>query len=261
MKSVRILPVLMVAVAALFVLKTAGLLTEGRYVLGGSVAAVAEDSMPPEADEMSTENVEATDDAPEKSASEQAADALFDKPVVEEEAIKDAVPVVQDEMGQRTELASADGVGLTERAILERLGERRTELDSVAAELELRLALVEAAERRLDERVESLKSLEAQITALVEEKKSMNDVQFASLVGMYENMKSASAATVFNQLDMGVLVRIARHMNPRKMAPILAKMVSTRAQELTVRLASAEVEPTMTAPLEDLSALPQIVGQ
>ena len=51
-------------------------------------------------------------------------------------------------------------------------------------------------------------------------------------------------------------------MNPRKMAPILAKMSSARAQQLTLALAAVEPEPALTAPpVENLAALPQIVGQ
>jgi flagellar motility protein MotE (MotC chaperone) len=83
---------------------------------------------------------------------------------------------------------------------------------------------------------------------------------------MYEQMKPGEAATIFNDLDMQVLVKVAGGMNPRKMAPILAKMTSVRAQALTLALAAIEPEPTVavvTPPVgpQDLSALPQIVGQ
>ena len=51
-------------------------------------------------------------------------------------------------------------------------------------------------------------------------------------------------------------------MNPRKMAPILAKMSSARAQQLTLALAAVEPEPVARrAAGENLAALPQIVGQ
>ena len=66
---------------------------------------------------------------------------------------------------------------------------------------------------------------------------------------------------IFDQLQMEVLLRVARGINPRKMAPIMAKMDPTKAKELTAGLAIDQVEPTIELTSEDLSALPQIVGQ
>ena len=79
---------------------------------------------------------------------------------------------------------------------------------------------------------------------------------------MYETMKPQEAATLFNALDNDVLLRVARAMNPRKMAPILARMDPTKAKTLTAGLAREEAEPTANVgAIEDLASLPQIVGQ
>ncbi len=149
----------------------------------------------------------------------------------------------------------------SEADLLGRLGERRDSLDAREKELEMRLALVEAAEKRLDERTATLKAIEAKINALVDEKKSTENAEFAGIVAMYETMKAKEAATIFNQLDMPVLLRVARAMNPRKMAPILARMDPMRAKSLTSGLATEEAEPTLDVAVEDLNSLPQIVGQ
>ncbi len=74
-------------------------------------------------------------------------------------------------------------------------------------------------------------------------------------------MKPKDAAAIFDQLEMSVLLRVARAMNPRKMAPIMAKMNPSRAQELTAGMAVDQVEPTIELAGEDLGALPQIVGE
>jgi flagellar motility protein MotE (MotC chaperone) len=60
---------------------------------------------------------------------------------------------------------------------------------------------------------------------------------------------------------MPVLLRVARAMNPRKMAPVLARMDPMRAKSLTAGMATEEAEPTLDVAAEDLSSLPQIVGQ
>ena len=89
----------------------------------------------------------------------------------------------------------------------------------------------------------------------------METGQFAGLVAMYEAMKPKDAAKIFNNLEMDVLLRLAKVINPRKMAPILAEMDPPRAQELTVQMAALAERPATEMTPEDLASLPQIVGQ
>ncbi|KQU96669.1 hypothetical protein ASC89_17570 [Devosia sp. Root413D1] len=170
----------------------------------------------------------------------------------------DALPM---ELNSAGVLAPMEGEGGSESELIGRLGERRDSLDAREKELEMRMALVEAAEKRLDERTATLKAIEAKINALVDEKKAAENEQFASIVAMYETMKPKEAATIFNQLDMGVLMRVAKAMNPRKMAPVLARMDPMKAKSLTAGLATEQPEPSLDTPVEDLASLPQIVGQ
>jgi flagellar motility protein MotE (MotC chaperone) len=155
-----------------------------------------------------------------------------------------------------------DGGAQSTGVVLEgRLSERRTELQTYEQELAMRAALVEAAEKRIEERQQTLQTIETQISSLVEERKSMEEGQFGSLVAMYGTMKPKDAASIFDELDMEVLLRVAKMMTPRKMAPIMAAMSTSRAQELTVRMATDTSEPSEQMSVDDLAALPQIVGQ
>lgn len=172
----------------------------------------------------------------------------------------EATPVRVDANGNKLPLAGADGGSLTQDVVLQRLSERRAELDKQAAALNMREAIVEAAEKQMQERADALKALEAQIAALSDQKKAAEDAQFVAIVNMYETMKPQEAAAIFNGLDIAVLARVAKAMSPRKMAPILAKMTSARAQELTTRLAAIDTEVAAAAPAADPNALPQIVG-
>ena len=104
-------------------------------------------------------------------------------------------------------------------------------------------------------------ALESQISTLVDQRKEMESGQFAGIVAMYETMKPKDAAAIFNNLDMDVLLRVAKTMSPRKMAPILAVMDTPRAQELTVKMADLADQPATEMSPSDLAALPQIVGQ
>ncbi|SEP98528.1 Flagellar motility protein MotE, a chaperone for MotC folding [Devosia sp. YR412] len=173
----------------------------------------------------------------------------------------DAVPTELGPDGQPVPINASSSASATEQQLLDRLVARRTELQQYEADLALRASIVDAAEKRIEERATTLEALENQISTLVDQRQEMEAGQFASIVAMYENMRPKDAATIFNNLDMAVLLQVAKTMAPRKMAPILAAMDAPRAQELTVAMANlAEQPPTQMTP-DDLAALPQIVGQ
>lgn len=348
MKSIRLLPVVILAITALLVLKTMGLAITGSYVLGGvTTAQAAEHSTPPKAGEgegqadgitmpseptMADSSPTLADHAPTigepegghkpvqpetelakgvppaaegghgGAASEGALpeglelacaptdtaavvpaeagaeheDQQADS-VAEEEPhgagfaanltstdcvpLVDAVPHHVGANGQPVPLTGTDGQSLSEKALLSSLGQRRTELETYERELTLRASLVDAAEKKVQERQTTLQSLEDQISALVDQRTAMENGQFAGIVTLYENMKPKDAANIFNSLDMEVLLRVAKTMNPRKMSPILAAMDAPRAQELTVRMAGLADQPSDQMTPDDLAALPQIVGQ
>lgn len=174
----------------------------------------------------------------------------------------EGVPMAVDKAtGQMVPLSDLAAQQSSEQAVIDRLSERRTELDDREKELAMRLALIEAAEKRVAERQAALEALQSQVNALVDQKKAEDDAQFKGLVSMYENMKPKEAARIFNELDMRVLVRLAKAMNARKMAPIMASMDTKRAQQLSAELAASGAQGEPSVAPEDLSALPQIVGQ
>lgn len=138
---------------------------------------------------------------------------------------------------------TAQPVSPAEKAILERLGERREEIESRMRELEIRERLLDTAEKRLDGRVGDLKAIEEKNSAAapkpaVEEAKAIRN-----LVIMYEAMKPKDAARVFDRLGLEVLVPVVQQMNPRKMSEVLAAMSPERAEKLTVALATASRGP------------------
>ncbi len=173
----------------------------------------------------------------------------------------DALPLVQDGEGNFVPLDAFEGDN-SEEALLARLAERRGELDRRDADIAMRTALLEAAEKRLDERTKELAALEAQVAALVDEKQAAEEAGFRAVVTMYETMKPKDAAKIFDTLGTTVMVKVVRAMSPRKMSPILAAMSPEPAQKLTIALAATENTDVVPASAgEDLAALPQIVGQ
>jgi flagellar motility protein MotE (MotC chaperone) len=172
----------------------------------------------------------------------------------------DAMAMKADANGKPVPMADVEGAQSSAAALLQRLAERRAELDKREQALNMREAIVAAAEKQMAERADALKALESQIAALSDQKKSMEDEQFSGIVKMYEAMKPQEAASIFDGLDMNVLLRVAKAMDPRKMSPILAKMSAARAQQLTVEIAADNPQMVAAAPQADPNALPQIVG-
>lgn len=122
--------------------------------------------------------------------------------------------------------------------LLTNLSKRRSELDTRATELTMRENLIAAAEKRVDEKIATLKQLQDQIQKLVAQRDAEQEKQIASLVKTYSAMKPADAARIFDGLDDEILVPVASLMKPDVLAPVLAKMNPASAQKLTIKLAN-----------------------
>jgi flagellar motility protein MotE (MotC chaperone) len=148
-------------------------------------------------------------------------------------------------------------VSPAERAILERLQERRKELEARAKELDMREQLLKAAEKRLEARIEEIKDVEGRIKGAHDKKEEAEASRFKGLIAMYENMKAKDAARIFDRLDLKILVDVAGQINPRRMSDILANMSPEAAERLTVEFATRGGPPRAPDP----SDLPKIEGR
>jgi flagellar motility protein MotE (MotC chaperone) len=144
-----------------------------------------------------------------------------------------------------------------ERAVLERLQERRQELDDRNRSLDMRESLLKAAEKRINARLAELRGMETQVDGAQASRQKNNAARFKDLVEMYENMKSKDAARIFDRLDLKILVQVSTQMKPAKMAEIMGLMTPESAERLTVELASRA--GGNTAPAAD--QLPKIQGR
>lgn len=124
-----------------------------------------------------------------------------------------------------------------ERALLERLSQRREELDAREQAIVSKENLLEAAEKRIEARIKALEELEARIASLSEEQDAKRKAQVAGLVTMYENMKPKDAARIFDRLQLDVLLSVVEEMKPRTMSAILAQMEPENAERLTIAIA------------------------
>lgn len=155
---------------------------------------------------------------------------------------------------------ATDGTPLptgAERAILERLQERRQELDTRSRELDIRESLIQGAEKRMDAKLAEIKEAEGRIKVETQAKDDAEAARFKGIVTMYENMKPREAAKIFDRLDITVLIEVASQIKPQKMSDIMAQMSPDTAERLTVELANKAQAPKP----DSATDLPKIRGQ
>jgi len=271
LRDLRLIPIVALAAAALFVLKISAIVLEGGYTLISSRAALAQGL---------GEGVKPADpNVPPAAPLEETAPATRGDPVrswVRDiygppeytgsvRAKSDAPPATPTDKAAAPEVAAAPANAKPsyspgERAVLESLAQRRQELEIRAREIEVRDSLLKAAEKRIEQRLQELKELEARVNGAMSKKDEEEAAKFKSLVGMYENMKAKDAAKIFDRLNMRVLIEVVNAMNPRRMADILAQMTPDVAERLTLEIAnrSGAVDKTQTVVPADL---PKIEGR
>jgi flagellar motility protein MotE (MotC chaperone) len=147
-----------------------------------------------------------------------------------------------------------------ERALLERLHERREQLDARARELDIRDSLIKAAEKKLETQQAAEKPNGAKGGTTGQRKEDSVTTRFKAIVTMYEAMKPKDAAKIFDRLDINVLLEVASKIHPRQMAEIMAQMKPAAAERLTVELA-ARSGAAASGQTVNPSSLPKIEGK
>ena len=152
-----------------------------------------------------------------------------------------AAPVPSMTQTSTTEISSA------ERSLLQDLLRRREQLDAREHALEERNAVLEAAEARLQSKIDHMTALQTKLDELDHARKQRQDANWSGLVKVYESMKPRDAAAIFDVLDMHVLLEVLDRMNDRKAAGILAAMQPERARLATQMLAQMRLRQDVVA--------------
>jgi flagellar motility protein MotE (MotC chaperone) len=131
--------------------------------------------------------------------------------------------------------------------VLQQLSARRTQIDQRASELDQQQVVLQATEKRIDEKIAKLDALQKSIQASVDKQNAADDARTQSLVKIYETMKPSDAAQILSQLNMPILLQMLSHMKEAKTAPILAAMDPTKAEAITTAMAQRQNPPSAPA--------------
>jgi len=226
----RLLPTVMIAASALLALKSVDIWDGGSAAISAAHADTTPTPPPPTAPPASTPAPAVTPTPSAAAAAPQAA--------VKQQ--RDPLQMTPEEIDELQQLAA-----------------RRVELDRRAAEMSEREVLMQATEKRVEEKIAKLQTLQKSIESAVKQKNDEENARIQSLAHMYEQMKPADAARILEQLDVPVLLTVLADIREQKAAPILAAMDPAKAKAVTMALtekknAQAAVPPappqTGTAP-------------
>jgi flagellar motility protein MotE (MotC chaperone) len=153
-----------------------------------------------------------------------------------------AIPAPMQPVVPKPTEETAPPIDDAERKLLLDLRQRREDLDGRDAALATRESVLAAAEQKLAARIGELQALQAKLEALDSVRKQREDTDWQGLVKLYEAMKPRDAATIFNDLDMPVLLQVVNRMKEAKAAPVLAAMQPDKARDLTTKLAQMRTQ-------------------
>lgn len=128
---------------------------------------------------------------------------------------------------------------------LQRLAERSKALDERERLLDMRAEVNGRTETRLDQQIQRLAALKAELEALVAGLDEEEELKLARLVKIYETMKPKAAAEIFNRLDIPVLLHVVERMKEAKSAVVLGKMNPAIAKRITTELAKRQERPDL----------------
>ena len=225
----RVLPLLIGAASLLLVVKVGSVWTgvqdAARPMLAMAAANAAEPGTAVPAPQQAPAATEPAREAPQAAEGTKAPEAATG---------------TEDRQPRQTEPLSQ-----AELDVLQQLTERRKVLDAREGSLAERASLLQAAETRIDQKIQDLRDLRATLEQLTRIRDEQEEMKILSLVKIYETMKPKDAARIFQELDMDTLLLVVDRMKERKLAPVMAEMNPNKAMEITVELARLRQIPQL----------------
>ncbi|NYZ11772.1 hypothetical protein HL658_04360 [Azospirillum sp. RWY-5-1] len=143
-------------------------------------------------------------------------------------------------------MAAANPLGpVDNNELLQHYADRRAEIERRTKEVEQREALLAAAEKRIDQKLQELEKVRGEIQKLLRTGDQRQSEQLDSLVKIYETMKPKEAARIFEELEMPVLLDVITRMKETKTAPVLAAMDPSKAKAITAALVERRALPAV----------------
>ncbi len=241
--SFRLFPIVIIACITFIALKAADI-SDRRQTLAQAIFG-----MPLRAEETG-------DDTPENKEKDAAAETKEKKDEDEQKSEESVQKDQADKEQEKTDESKAEvkqepqssvpeptqeaAFSPSELDILQRLSQRREELDRRQHDIEIKESVLHLTQKKIDASIANLRVLKTDVEKMLTQYNEKEDAKIKSLVKIYENMKPKDAAEILEDLEMETLLQVISKMSERKVAPILAQMSPDRAKELTLKFANRQ---------------------
>lgn len=197
--------------------------------------------------EETDKKAEEAAEKPADKAAEKPADKVEEKPAdkaTEKSAEKANEKPAEASKPRRSETTSEDKeLSESELLLASKLAERRNQLDKREQELLQREGLIQVAEQRVEQKVKEMEVIRGQLQKLLNQASENQQQQLDNLVKIYETMKPAEAARIFETLDQSVLLGVVQRMKPVRTAAVMAQMNPEKAKDITTALTRQDQLP------------------
>lgn len=126
---------------------------------------------------------------------------------------------------------------------LQKLNDRKKELDAREEELNRMEAELQVQKEELDKRLKDLEGMRTKISGILEDRVKVDSEKVDTLVQMYSNMKAPQAAKVFETMDEDLAVEILGRMKKKNAADIMNLLKPEKAQVLSEMFAGYKRAP------------------
>lgn len=138
----------------------------------------------------------------------------------------------------KSEPGAADITEPADRAsLLASMRARTAMLDKREAELADRIKLLEAVERRIDEKMITLKTAKEELESRLTFADTAAKEDITRLARLYENMKPQKAGEIFNAMDSSFAAGFLTEMKSENAALVLANMETNKAYAASIIIA------------------------
>lgn len=151
-------------------------------------------------------------------------------PAFAEEMMLDEAP------HEATQMASADPAP-DMPALLKAIQEREAQIAERAAYIDRRMQTLAVAEQRIREQMDALTAAEAKLAATLSLADNATEEDVARLTEVYQRMKPADAAGIFETMDIQFAAGFFSRMRPESSAAIMANLPSDLAYSISVVMA------------------------
>jgi len=135
------------------------------------------------------------------------------------------------------DLAKEAGLSPAELKVLQDLGARRGQIESLEKNVDVQQQLLLAAEAKVDAKITTMRGLIAEMKGLLGQADEKQKAENARLVKVYEGMKPKDAAAQLAIMKDDVRLDIVQGMKERNLSAILGAMPPVAAKDLTEKLA------------------------